>query len=100
MSRAWFFPNSEMTPNVLPTIRVALADYVWCDLNSNNHNDVEKFKSIVFGKHRNYVVLRNKFIKIAFTILRDKKPYSSHTLGFKIHQEVNKKLKYNCFYTR
>lgn len=54
------------------------------------------------GKHyrKIYVALGNKFIKIAFAMLRDKKPFSSHTPGFQIHHEVNKKLKYNCFYTR
>jgi transposase len=50
------------------------------------------------GKHSRkvFIALGNKFIKIAFAMLRDKKPYISKQPVFNIVHEINKKLTYSC----
>ena len=49
------------------------------------------------GKHSRkvFVAMGNKFIKIAFAILRDKKPFLSKQSDHIIIDEINKKLKFN-----
>ncbi|MFC0275055.1 IS110 family transposase, partial [Metabacillus herbersteinensis] len=51
------------------------------------------------GKHyrKLYVALGNKFLKIAFAMLRDKKPFISNQPDFQINHEINKKLRYHSF---
>jgi transposase len=50
------------------------------------------------GKHARkvFIALGNKFIKIAFAMLRDKKPFISKVESYEILEEINKKLTYNC----
>jgi len=48
------------------------------------------------GKHarKAFIALGNKFIKIAFSMLKHKKPYESKQLDYRIYNEVKKKLLY------
>lgn len=50
------------------------------------------------GKHARkvFIALGNKFVKIAFAMLRDKKPFISKVGPYEILDEINKKLTYNC----
>jgi len=50
------------------------------------------------GKHAKkvFIALGNKFIKIAFAMLRDKQPFMSKQPDFHILHEINKKLSYTC----
>lgn len=49
------------------------------------------------GKHSRkvFIALGNKFLKIAFAMLRDKKPFHSNQVNFSILREINKKLSYS-----
>lgn len=53
------------------------------------------------GKHARkiFVAMGNKFIKIAFAMLRDKKPFLSKQPGFRVLDEINKKLNDHCLLT-
>ncbi|MDF2790217.1 MAG: hypothetical protein K0S80_3315 [Neobacillus sp.] len=53
------------------------------------------------GKHSRkvFIALGNKFLKITFAMLRDKKPFISKQLDFNIIHEINKKLSYTCLLT-
>ncbi|WP_445488471.1 transposase [Niallia sp. 03133] len=53
------------------------------------------------GKHARkvFIALGNKFLKIAFAMLRDKKPFISKQPDFNIMHEINKKLSYTCLLT-
>lgn len=66
---------------------------------SNHNKDLKPFKQRLEGKGKHsrkvFIALGNKFIKIAFAMLRDKKPFLSKQPGFNIIDEINKKLKYN-----
>lgn len=50
------------------------------------------------GKHprKVFIALGNKFIKIAFAMLRDQKPFISKVEPYNMLEEINKKLSYNC----
>ena len=50
------------------------------------------------GKHARkiFIAAGNKFIRIAFAMLRDKKPFISKVEPYSILEEINKKLSYNC----
>lgn len=50
------------------------------------------------GKHSRkvFIALGNKFLKIAFAMLRDYKPFMSNQNNYDGLKEVNKKLVYNC----
>jgi transposase len=52
------------------------------------------------GKHprKVFIALGNKFIKIDFAMLRDKKPFVSKQPEFNILNEINKKLSYTCLF--
>jgi hypothetical protein len=43
-----------------------------------------------------FITLGNKFLKIAFAMLRHKKPFLSKQTGNNILDEINKKLNYTC----
>lgn len=65
------------------------------------HNkDLQSFASRLKekGKHARkiFIAVGNKFIRIAFAMLRDKKPFSSNIEPYNIVEEINKKLSYNC----
>ena len=50
--RAWYDTLRDFAPSILnlkPTIRLFARDYVWCDLNVNLTNDLNKFKNILNG---------------------------------------------------
>lgn len=53
------------------------------------------------GKHERaaYVAMGNKMLKIAFAMLRDKQPFRSTKSSYRLVQEINKKLTYNCMLT-
>jgi transposase len=53
------------------------------------------------GKHSRkvFIALGNKFLKIAFAMLRDKKAFLSKQPDFNILHEINKKLSYTCLLT-
>lgn len=50
------------------------------------------------GKHSRkvFIALGNKFLRVAFAMLRDKKPFLSKQPDFNIIHEINKKLSYTC----
>jgi len=48
--RAWYDTLRDFLPSILglnPTIRLYAKDFVWCSLNSDNPEDVEKFRRII-----------------------------------------------------
>lgn len=53
------------------------------------------------GKHSRsiFVAMGNKMLKIAFAMLRDKKPFLSIKPSCSLAQEINKKLRFSCFIT-
>ncbi|MCU6793641.1 IS110 family transposase [Paenibacillus sp. WQ 127069] len=53
------------------------------------------------GKHERaiFIAMGNKMLKIAFALLRDKVPFHSQIKDYSLQDELNKKLKYNCFVT-
>lgn len=53
------------------------------------------------GKHSRSIIVAmgNKMLKIAFAMLRDKKPFLSSIPSCPLAQEINKKLRFNCFFT-
>ncbi|MDK2919926.1 MAG: transposase [Candidatus Petromonas sp.] len=50
------------------------------------------------GKHARkvFIALGNKFLKIAFAMIRDKQPFMSKQTDFHVLHEINKKLSYTC----
>lgn len=68
---------------------------------ANHNEDLKPFVTRLKdkGKHSRkvFIALGNKFIKIAFALLRDKKPFISKSKSIEIKHEINKKLKYNSF---
>jgi transposase len=50
------------------------------------------------GKHERaiFVAMGNKMLKVAFAMLRDRLPFQSQSPEYRILDEVNKKLKFNC----
>ncbi|MHA6480541.1 IS110 family RNA-guided transposase [Paenibacillus sp. strain BS8-2] len=53
------------------------------------------------GKHERatFVAMGNKMLKIAFAMLRDKQPFHSSKPAYRLVQEINKKLAFNCMIT-
>ncbi|MFS0722497.1 IS110 family transposase [Paenibacillus sp. 1P07SE] len=53
------------------------------------------------GKHERatFVAMGNKMLKIAFAMLRDKQPFHSAQPAYRLVQEMNKKLTFNCILT-
>ncbi|WP_231578370.1 transposase [Paenibacillus sp. FSL H7-0357] len=53
------------------------------------------------GKHPRsiFVAMGNKMLKIAFAMLRDKKPFLSTKPSCPFAKEINKKLRFSCFIT-
>lgn len=66
---------------------------------STHNKDLQPFKQRLKekGKHSRkvFIAIGNKFIKIAFAMLRDQKPFLSKQPDFHIIGEINKKLKYS-----
>jgi Transposase and inactivated derivatives len=53
------------------------------------------------GKHERaiFVAMGNKMLKIAFAMLRDTQPFHSSMPSYRLLQEINKKLTFNCMVT-
>ncbi|KZX15091.1 hypothetical protein MBCUT_17360 [Methanobrevibacter cuticularis] len=48
--RAWYDTLRDFAPSILeiaPTVRLFASDYIWCELDVGNENDLKKFKNIV-----------------------------------------------------
>ncbi|MNI05788.1 Transposase IS116/IS110/IS902 family protein [compost metagenome] len=76
-----------------------LAGRSLCLHNPDLRTFYERLKSR--GKHPRsiFVAMGNKMLKIAFAMLRDKKPFLSARPTCSLAQEMNKKLRYSCFLT-
>lgn len=70
---------------------------------SIHNKDLSPFRQRLKEKGKHYrkifVALGNKFLKIAFAMLRDKQPYVTNQPDYQIIHEINKKLKYHCYNT-
>lgn len=52
--RAWYDALRDFLPSMiglLPTIRLYSKDYLWCQLNSDDYSDVERFRSLIGGEN-------------------------------------------------
>lgn len=61
--RAWYDTLRDFTPSILnlnPTIRLYSKDHIWCELDANKEEDLEKFKEILSIKDFNYKSNVNK----------------------------------------
>lgn len=48
--RAWYDTLRDFAPSILeiaPTVRLFANDYMWCELDTGNENDLKKFKNII-----------------------------------------------------